>query len=475
MTTPEPGDGSASELVERLAHHRLVGNVPRAQLEWLAARGRIRQLSPGDVLTPSTGPVAGLYIVLSGHLSISVNRGSGPRKITEWTAGDVTGLLPYSRLTKPPGNVVADEPTEVLLVARDDIPTLIQECHDLTAVCVHVMVDRTRIFTSSYLFDEKMASLGRVAAGLAHELNNPASAVSRSAKTLGAALEELDRATRSFCEIRLSDRARETVKRLRDADATSAPAVYSPLERSDREDAISQWLADRGIEGCDPEPLVESSLGLTQLDGLAEAIAPQHDLAAAVRYLSAAYAVRRLASEIETASARIYTLVAAVKGHTYMDQTAAPKLVKVEQGLSDTLTVFMSKAQEKSVDLRLELEAELPSVDGFGGELNHVWSKLVDNALDAVGHGGRVVVSAQREGGDVLVRVIDDGPGIPVEIRGQIFDPFFTTKPVGGGTGLGLDIARRLVQRHKGEIDFTTGPSGTEFRVRLPFAQPVTQ
>jgi len=460
-----------SELLDRLAHHRLVGGVPRAQLEWLAARGTLRQLSPGDVLTPSTGPVAGLYIVLSGHLSISVNRGAGPRKVTEWTAGDVTGLLPYSRLTKPPGNVVADEPTEVLLVSREDLAALIHDCHDLTAVCVHVMVDRARIFNSSDLLDEKLLSLGRLAAGLAHELNNPASAVSRSAKMLAAELEELDRASRSFCEVRLSDAQCGAVNTLRDAAwATSAQAAYSPLERSDREDMLSQWLEDREIGGLDVAPLVESSLTSQQLDSLADLIEGKGDLAAALRYLSAACAVRRLASEIDTASSRIYTLVAAVKGFTYMDQAAAPKLVRVEKGLSDTLTVLMSKARSKSIDLRLELEPELPCVDGFGGELNQVWSNLVDNALDAVGPGGHVVVSAAREGAELLVRVVDDGPGIPVEIRGNIFDPFFTTKRIGEGTGLGLDIARRFVQRHKGMIDFTTGPSGTEFRVRLPFA-----
>src|SRR5262249_13085827 len=356
---------------------------------------------------------------------------------------------------------------------REDLPALIHECDDLTDIFVHVMVDRARVFTSSALLDEKLMSLGRLAAGLAHELNNPASAVSRSAKMLAAELEELDRASRSFCEVSLSDAQCAAVNTLRDtASARSAHEAYSPLERSDREDMLSQWLDDRGIDGFDPEPLVESSITADQLNGLAEVIEGKKDLAAAIRYLSAACAVRRLASEIDTASSRIYSLVAAVKGFTYMDQAVAPKEVQVERGLSDTLTVHMSKARSKSVDLRLELEPELPCVDGFGGELNQVWSNLVDNALDAVEPGGHVVVSAVRESAGVLVRVLDNGPGIPVEIRGRVFDPFFTTKRVGEGMGMGLDIARRLVQRHKGEIDFTTGPSGTEFRVLLPFAPP---
>jgi signal transduction histidine kinase len=180
--------------------------------------------------------------------------------------------------------------------------------------------------------------------------------------------------------------------------------------------------------------------------------------------------VRRLVGEIDAASTRIYTLVAAVKGFTYMDQAAVPKLVNVSQGLSDTLTVLQSKARSKSVDLELKLESEPLAIDGFGGELNQVWANLIDNAIDASSPGGRVLVSATEDVEGVLVRVKDDGPGIPADIQGRIFDPFFTTKPVGQGTGLGLDIAHRLVQRHRGNIELTTGPGGTEFRVRLPTA-----
>ncbi len=460
MTTPG--------LVDRLAAHRLIGAVPREQLEWLAAHGRLRRLGPGDVLSFSTGPVEGLYVVLSGHLSICVNRGAGPRKVMEWRGGDVTGLLPYSRLTAPPGNVVADEETEVVAVGRGDLPALIHECGELTAVLVHVMLDRARVFTSSDLLDEKLLSLGRLAAGLAHELNNPASAVARSAKTLVSQLEELDAASRAFCAVDLSGDQCAAVNNLRDTTlAGRAQVAYSPIELADREDAIALWLGDRGIDGFDPEPLAESALTTEDLDGLASLIGRQ-GLAAAVRYLSVAHSVRRLAAEINTASTRIHTLVAAVKGFTYMDQSAVPKLVDVGQGLSDTLTVLKSKARSKAIELRLDLEPELPSVDGFGGELNQVWANLIDNALDAVHQGGRVLVAAVQEGDGILVRVTDNGPGIPEDIRGRIFDPFFTTKRVGEGTGLGLDIARRLVQRHKGDIEVTTGPDGTEFSVRLP-------
>jgi signal transduction histidine kinase len=348
-----------------------------------------------------------------------------------------------------------------------------RDCHELTAVLVHVMLDRARQFRSSELLDEKMLSLGRLAAGLAHELNNPASAVTRSAKTLVDHLPELDAALRTFCGANVSDAQWEAVITLRDTVLVMrAHGDASPIERADRSDTIAGWLEDHDIDDDDADTLAESTMTLAELDSLA-GVLPRNTLAMAVRYLTADFTVRRVAHEIETAASRIYTLVAAVKGFTYMDQSAAPKPVDIGQGLSDTLTVLRSKARAKSVDLHLDLESPLPTIDGYGGELNQVWANLVENAIDAVPHGGRVVVTAGRKDRALVVRVADNGPGIAEEIRGRIFDPFFTTKPVGQGTGLGLDIVRRLVHRHNGEIDLSTGVSGTEFRVTLPISHGI--
>jgi signal transduction histidine kinase len=177
-------------------------------------------------------------------------------------------------------------------------------------------------------------------------------------------------------------------------------------------------------------------------------------------------ATYQLASEIEAAASRIHNLVAAVKGFTYMDQATMPKPVDVGQGLSDTLAVLNAKARGKQVGVSLAVETDLPRIPGFGGELNQVWANLVDNALDAAS--GHVSVAAGRQGPSVVVRVVDDGPGLPAEIRERIFDPFFTTKPVGQGTGLGLDIARRIVQKHQGSIEVDSRPGHTQFSVTLP-------
>jgi signal transduction histidine kinase len=193
-------------------------------------------------------------------------------------------------------------------------------------------------------------------------------------------------------------------------------------------------------------------------------------LNAVVRWAAAGCAVRNLAGKMQDSAAHISKLVKAVKGFTNMDQANVAEAVDLSRSLGDTAAVLNAKARAKAVTVALELEERLPRVRGFAGELSQVWSNLIDNALDAAMHGGRVDVAAGREDHGVVVRVIDDGPGIPDELKNRIFDPFFTTKPQGMGTGLGLDIVRRLVSHNDGAIEFETRPGRTEFRVRLPIA-----
>jgi signal transduction histidine kinase len=230
---------------------------------------------------------------------------------------------------------------------------------------------------------------------------------------------------------------------------------------------ITEWLQNHDAADCDPIPLAESPLTADRLDAL-ERTLDRRQLAPVIRYLSEEFVLRRLTSEIETAATRIHTLVAAVKGFTYMDQETIPTPVDVAQGLSDTLTVMRSMARSKSATLELEVAPNLPRFNGFGGELNQTWGNLIANAIDAVPQNGKVHVSAAREGDELVVQVADNGPGIPPDIQTRIFDPFFTTKGVGRGTGLGLDIARRVVERHNGTLTFSTGSAGTTFRVALP-------
>ena len=456
------------ELVDRLASHRTLAAAPREQLAWLAAHGQLRQFPAGHTVFRTGEPITELYVVLTGRFSIHVHGGSGWRKVMEWRGGDVSGLLPYSRMKASPGDNCTDEPTELVAVHRDLFPEMIRECHELTAILVHEMLDRARHFRASDLHDEKLASLGRLAAGLAHELNNPASAAARSAATLLERMTALETAFYALGGVRLSEAELAAFFTLRSRRlAGGPPAMLSPLEQAEREETIGDWLERHGVDRDAAEGLAETSLTLEALDTLAKGIGSEA-LGVALTALAVSCRTRRLVSDVERAAGRVHELVAAVKGFTYMDQATAPKAVDLARGLADTLAILRSKAKLKSVRLNADLEPDLPAVEGFGGELNQVWANLIDNAVDAVADGGSVEVSARREGGWVVVRVVDDGPGIPAELRGRIFEPMFTTKEAGEGTGLGLAIARTLVARHEGEIEVESRPGRTEFRVRLP-------
>jgi signal transduction histidine kinase len=245
--------------------------------------------------------------------------------------------------------------------------------------------------------------------------------------------------------------------------------VPSPLEEEARENSIAAWLKAHGASVFVSEPLAETDLSLEQLDKLARVLSSK-ELDIALQYVSASFVTCRLAREIEEAASRVYNLVGEVKGFTQMDRASVPGPVDIGKGLANTITVLRDKARAKSASVTLDVEAGLPHINAFGGELNQVWTNLIDNAIDAVKPSGRVEVTAVLKGEWVEVRVIDDGPGIPASVDRRVFEPFFTTKPVGAGTGLGLDIARQFVQRNSGEIDFESRPGRTEFIVRLPVA-----
>ena len=446
----------------------MLGGMPPGELAWVAAHGYVRHFDAGDLLAQHDVQIEGLHIILSGHFAIYVDRGEGRHKVLEWRGGEVSGLLPYSRGKGSPGDVVAEEPSEALTVPRKHFPELIRQCPEITATLVHVMIDRARVFTSSDLHDEKMKSLGKLAAGLAHELNNPASAVVRSAKSLVEGLREAEEASRAMGATHLTAVQRAAVDAVRDAClATRVSGAHLPLEEADRVDSISNWLEAHGAKATIAGPLAETAVTLPALDHLAEALhGPVLD--AALRWVAHGCAARSLALEIETSASRIHELVAAVKGFTQVDRETAARPTDVGQGLADTLTVLRAKVKAKSATVAVAVTPGLPPVLAYGGELNQVWVNLIDNALDAVASGGRVDVSADREGAKLVVRIADDGPGIPDAALPHIFDPFFTTKPVGQGTGLGLDIVRRLVNRHDGEISVESRPGHTVFTVRLP-------
>jgi signal transduction histidine kinase len=459
------------DLVTRLAQHRTIGGAPRSELEWLASHGYVRRFEPGEMVRKGE-PVEAMWVFLSGHFAFYQDRGLGRRKVVEWRDGDVSGLLPYSRTTTSPGQGVILETADVFMIDREHMAALARECPTVTETLVHKMLDRTRTFTSSALQDEKMTSLGRMSAGLAHELNNPASAVARSAKLLRQTLTDAEDTSRDIGAARLTDAQFEAIDRVRVGCATAAPSALTPIERADREEALTEWLDAHDADSGAAAALVDTGTTINALDTLASAVqGPQLDVA--VRWIATGCTIRTLASDIETAASRMHGLVSAMKRYTFMDRHQAPEATDLSQGLNDSVALLVHKARKKSVGIVINIDNP-PRVWAIGSDLNTVWINLIDNAIDAAPESGHVEITAGRELTFVVVRIVDDGAGVPADIRDRIFDEFFTTKPVGQGTGLGLEMARTLVRRNGGDIDFESRPGRTEFRVSLPVATEAT-
>lgn len=468
-------EGTDPPLVERLRALPFMAELPPEESEWLVENGRLKVYEAGAVVAPRGERLRHLFILLSGSLAVRVDRGTGLRRVMEWRVGDVTGMLPYSRMTASPGDVRAEEVTELLAIDVGRFPDMVHRCPLFTSGTVHSMLDRAREFRASDLHDEKMVSLGKLASGLAHELNNPSSAVVRSAKLLQEALTESDAATRALGERGVPPAALALLERVHaaaedDVGVSGAGPVRTPpsaLERADREDEISDWLDRHDCDESLAWPLMEMAVTAAELEEFARTLTGA-ELDAGLKWVTSRFTAGSLADEVWRSATRIHDLVTVVKKFTYMDNLAVTDVVDVGAGLRDTIAVMAARAGAAGVAITLAVEERLPRVEATGVELNQVWMALIDNALDVTSsEGGAVEVTARSELGRVVVQVADDGPGIAPDILTQIFDPFFTTKPPGQGIGMGLDIARRLVRQSLGEITVESRPGRTEFRVSL--------
>ena len=404
LRDPRPAKDDPT-IAARLRAHRTLSAAPQAELDWLIERGTLGHWLPGDQVVTKGEPVNLLFFVLTGRLSALANIGGTWRKVMDWRDGDATGMYPYSRVSISSGGSAVDERTEVMSIDRANVDQMPVACPHVTAALVHLMIDRARTFKASDLEGEKVASLGRVAAGLAHELNNPASAATRGAKLFGDAIADAEGAahavgTARFTESELAALGRARVSCVQIHASNSA----SPLDRADREETIADWLAQHDIDDRGAGTLAETAVTTATLDDLARVLSSDK-LGAAVRLMVTGCYARGLARDVERASGRVHELVSAVKRMSYMDRAATPEPVDLRQGLADTSAILAHKARTKSASLTVDAPDDIAPALGIGGELNQVWMNLIDNALDAVGDGGRVTVSVRAEGPSVVVRV----------------------------------------------------------------------
>jgi signal transduction histidine kinase len=441
------------------------------QLEWFASSADEIVLDPGDVLLREGDAADALFVVLEGEIRGRRETGGSDAPGFIGRAGQVTGMLPFSRMTQFSLTARALTHARLLRLKKERFPEMLQQIPELLPRLIGVLADRIREYSRAEQQRDKLSALGKLSAGLAHELNNPASAAGRAAEGLRDYMRELRRVNKTLDDAALSFDERALVvtieEKLLDRMASAPP--LDALEQSDREEDLASWLKAHKIPN---EARLASGLVEAGIDGAAmERLGAKFRgeiLSQVFERIVSSIGAERLTREIEASTARISELVRAIKEYTYMDQ-APEQEVDVHNGIESTLTMLKFRLKH-GVDVRREFDPKLPRIFAHGSELNQVWTNLIDNAIDAMGGKGELLIRTSRELDYVLIEVIDNGPGIPDAVKPHIFEPFYTTKGVGDGTGMGLDTVYRIVRAHHGDISVDSSPGHTNFQVRLPLA-----
>src|SRR6059036_1672015 len=443
-------------------------DLPDDQLEWFLSQSQEQLLKPGDTYIRQGDPAENMFVILEGEFQA---RGeiNGETFAFPVKSGDVTGVLPFSRMKKTPITGRAVTNGRLLRFPATQFPELVQRMPELATRLVGLMSDRIRETTRMEQQRDRLASMGKLSAGLAHELNNPASAAKRAAAKLREVLKKIRDASHELGRRELTAVQKSEIEKLEASFIQHGEVPLDPLQLSDREGQIDSVLRSHGQNDLWQlaSDLARRNVKPEALESLFSILDANTARAALIR-IAASVEVASLLDQIESGTARISDLVRAIKEYTYMDQTPVQN-VDVVKSLETTLTILNHKLKH-GVVVQREYEPVPLLVNSFGSELNQVWTNIIDNAIDAMGGKGELRVRTYREDDCVVVEIADNGPGISPAIQPHIFEPFFTTKKVGEGTGLGLDTALRVVKKHRGTIEVSSKPGDTRFQVWLPLA-----
>jgi signal transduction histidine kinase len=448
----------------------LFAGLSDADLKAMEGMVEAVRLESGQVLFAEGDTGDRAYVIEEGQLEVFKTSEGRETLLAVRGSGDVIGEMALLENLPRNASVRARGSTRLLAVRKEQFEKLLETSQSAARVLFYTVLQRWRATEAVLRHSERMAQLGVLTAGVAHEMNNPAAAAKRGADQLATAMDELAPAAQDAAQLKLSDEQRQAMTRLeeRARDLRKPVTQLNPIERSDRTSAVEDWLTGRGVE----EPW---NLSSTLVDwgyeaaNLEQAVAnfSAAQIPVVLKYAVAVGKVHALINEIAIGTGRISEIVKALKSYSYLDQ-APVQDVDIREGIDNTLVILSNKLKS-GIAVRREYAPDLPRIEAYGSELNQVWTNLIDNAADAMNGTGNLVIRARREGHGVDVEFEDDGPGIPPEIRPKVFDAFFTTKPPGKGTGLGLNVSYNIVvHRHRGSIGVTSKPGMTCFKVWLP-------
>ena len=444
-------------------------DLPDDQLDWFLSQAEEVHLKAGDIYLRQGDPADAMYVVLEGQLQMRGELG-GETVVFDIDPGEVTGLLPFSRMKQFTVGGRAVTEARVLRFPKSRFTDLVQKMPELAKRLVGLMADRIRETTRIEQQRDRLAALGKLSAGLAHELNNPASAAKRAASQLRGTLYRIRDASHELGSRELTPAQKSEIEKLEASLMARNDPPLDTLAASDLEDQIDSLLRSHGLNDFWQlsADLGAKGIRIDVVESLFASLGAETARAALER-ITALLEVASLLNEIESSTSRISDLVGAIKQYTFMDQ-APVQNVDIVKSLETTLTILNHKLK-KGVAVQRDYQKIPLLVDSFGSELNQVWTNIIDNAIDAMGGKGELRVRTFREDSCVVVEIGDNGPGIPTEVQPHIFEPFFTTKGVGQGTGLGLDTVQRIVRKHNGSIQVNSKPGDTRFQIWLPLAQ----
>ena len=460
---------------EELIKLELFKHLPNARLEWICDRATEIKLQKGDILVKEGDSSQGFFIMLTGN--ISVTRMSEGLQIPLGQHHDLSFFGEIQVLTDElvPVTLQALSDCRIYKMDGEDFLTIVHECRDFERTIFKTVQNRVRGLESFVQNREKMAALGTLAAGLAHEINNPAAAVVRALKDITPAMLELQRMNLVYGQRNVEEEHTQQWLQLRDDGYDYIINRQSnPLEMMDREDAILTWLEDYGVEDAWKlsEPLAAGNIETQVLDKITtrwrDDTTELRDMG--LRWLALSFEVMIMIQSGLRGAQRVSQLVQSMRSYSHLDR-GAKQLVDIHQGLEDTIQLLSHKLKQ-GVKVKRAYDRNLPKIQAYGSELNQVWTNLIDNAIYAMKESGTIEIITANEGDSLKIQIIDSGMGIPPEIKSRIFEPFFTTKSIGEGSGLGLDNVRRIVEnRHRGAIYLESEPKRTCFTVCLPNQQ----